>query len=120
MPYSIYFHQEFEMEFKLLPIDVRQSIFAYIELLKLYGSNLKRPYCDTLKSKKHKNLKELRITSISGEWRVSFAFDPNRNGILLMAASKSGVSQRLFYSTLLKISEKRYELHLENILKGEN
>ena len=38
-------------------------------------------------------MKELRFDATGGVWRVAFAFDPNRKGILLVAGDKSGGSE---------------------------
>jgi hypothetical protein len=34
-------------------------------------------------------------------WRVTYAFDPKRNAILLVAGNKSGVSEKRFYKQLI-------------------
>ena len=36
------------------------------------------------------NMKELRLSAADGEWRVAFAFDPERRAVLLVAGEKSG------------------------------
>lgn len=51
---------------------------------------LGRPLADTLRGSRHANMKELRPTVNKVEWRVAFAFDPIRRGILLAAAAKGG------------------------------
>jgi len=48
------------------------------------------------------NMKELRFTADNGIWRVAFAFDPQRQAIMLVASDKTGVSQNAFTSTSLK------------------
>jgi hypothetical protein len=35
-------------------------------------------------------MKELRFDAAGGVWRVAFAFDPRRQGVLLVAGDKSG------------------------------
>ena len=57
-------------------------------------------------------MKELRITVPDGEWRVAYAFDPERRAILLTGASKSGGSQRNFYKGLVRTADRRYADHL--------
>lgn len=52
---------------------------------------------DTLNGSKHANMKEMRFSAADGEWRVAFAFDPERNAIVLVAGDKSGGSQKRFY-----------------------
>jgi hypothetical protein len=72
---------------------------------------------DTLKGSKHANMKELRFDAGGGVWRVAFAFDPRRHGILLVAADKSGVSQDRFYKQLIAKADKRFAAHLEGLKK---
>ena len=77
-----------------------------------------RPYVDTLSGSSFPNMKELRITLPNGEWRIAFAFDPKRKAVLLVGGSKSGINERKFYQSLIRIADTRFTQHLEEI-KGE-
>jgi hypothetical protein len=46
-------------------------------------------------------MKELRFKAADGVWRVAFAFDPNREAILLIAGDKSGGGGK-FYKRLMR------------------
>jgi len=48
-------------------------------------------------------------------WRVSFAFDPRRRAILLIAGDKSGVSEKRFYKTLIGKADERFSRHLHSL-----
>lgn len=61
------------------------------------------------------NMKELRFKAEGGVWRVAFAFDPKRAAILLVAGSKSGVSEKMFYKRLIDKADRRYKGHVENL-----
>lgn len=87
---------------------------AMAQLLAQFGPQLRRPHCDTSNGSRHANMKELRFSAAGGEWRVAFAFDPTRRGILLVAGDKSGVSQRKFYANLIRIADSRFDFHLKN------
>jgi hypothetical protein len=63
-------------------------------------------------------MKELRFDALKGVWRVAFAFDPRRQGILLVAGHKSGVSQHRFYKQLIAKADKRFAAHLERLKKA--
>ena len=52
--------------------------------LRRHGPILGRPEVDTLKDSKYSNMKELRFKGDGGIWRVAFAFDPERDAILLV------------------------------------
>ena len=60
-------------------------------------------------------MKELRFKADGGVWRNAFAFDPDRDAILLVAGDKSGGSERTFYRRLIEKADKRYKEHLENL-----
>ena len=80
-----------------------------VRLLEEFGPQLKRPRCDTLNGSKHANMKELRFDADGGVWRVAFAFDPDRQAVLLVAGDKSGVSQKKFYKALLRVADRRFD-----------
>ena len=92
---------------------VQDELLAMIELLKVAGPQLRRPGADTLNGSKHANMKELRFEADDGVWRVAFAFDPARTGILLVAGDKSGVSGKRFYTALIKRADARFDQHLK-------
>jgi hypothetical protein len=118
MPWIVRFEDEFEQEFLALPQGVQDELLAAARVLAEYGPQLGRPYVDTLKGSKHANMKELRFDAVGGVWRVAFAFDPRRQGILLVAGDKSGVSQGRFYKQLIATADRRFAEHLERLKKA--
>ena len=90
---------------------------AQAHVVETFGPTIGRPRVDTLKGSKHANMKELRFDADDGVWRVAFAFDPERNAILLAAGDKSGQSEKAFYRRLIAKADKRFDAHLEH-LKG--
>jgi hypothetical protein len=117
MPWIIRFGDEFEGEFLALNSEVQDRLLASAKLLADYRPDLGRPYVDTLKGSKHANMKELRFNAARGVWRVAFAFDSRRHGILLVAGDKSGVSEARFYKQLIATADRRYAAHLARITK---
>ena len=95
-----------------MPLAVKEALLAATRLLKDYGPQLGRPHVDTLKGSKFANMKELRFSAEGGVWRVAFAFDPTRQGILLVAGDKSRVSESRFYRNLITKGDRRYAAHL--------
>jgi hypothetical protein len=118
MSWSARLHDDFDSEFAELAESVQDEIVALMALLKEYGPKLGRPHADTLDDSKHANMKELRFKAAGGVWRVTYAFDPKRTGILLAAGNKSGVSEKRFYKQLILKSDARYDNHLAK-LKGK-
>jgi hypothetical protein len=115
MPWIVRFADEFEQELLALQQGIQDELLAVAKVLVDYGPQLGRPYVDALKGSKHANMKELRFEAGGGVWRVAFAFDPRRQGILLAAGNKSGVSQERFYKQLIAKADKRFSAHLERL-----
>ena len=73
-----------------------------------------RPLVDTVKSSRHKNMKELRPGSTGrSEIRVLFAFDPKRRAILLVGGDKSG-NWSNWYKVNVPIADERFDAYLIN------
>jgi len=106
------FHDDFLPEFREFPATVKRELAARVERLQEQGPLLGRPYVDTLKGARHSNMKELRFDADGGVWRVAFAFDPERNAILLVGGDKAGVSKDRFYGDLIEIADRRFADHL--------
>lgn len=104
---------EFESEFERLADPVKVKIAAISGFLKMFGPLHGRPNVDTLEGSRHPNMKEMRFSASDGEWRVAFAFDPDRRAILLVAGDKSGTSQKRFYRELLRKADERFTSHLQ-------
>lgn len=122
MTWEVRLHSAFEDEVLTLERDVRVALFAAAKLLADFGPQLGRPHADTLKGSRHANMKELRFEAADGEWRAAFAFDPERNAVVLVAGDKSGGSQKRFYKTLIAKADLRFSDHLESLRtakKGE-
>lgn len=115
MEWEVIFHEAFEAEFAELPEVVQDELLAHAELLATLGPHLKRPRADTLNGSKHANMKELRFDADDGVWRVAFAFDPERKGILLVAGDKSGQSEKRFYRQLIARADERFDSHLAGL-----
>jgi hypothetical protein len=64
-------------------------------------------------------MKELRFSLPNGEWRIAFAFHPERHALLLVGGSKSGVNQKRFYRDLIRIADKRFSDHLQRLKQGQ-
>lgn len=115
MSWNAYFHPKFKTEFDKLSVAVQDELLARLIPLRKHGPSLGRPDVDTLKDSKFPNMKELRFRADNGVWRVAFAFDPERDAILLVAGDKSGGSEKTFYRRLIERADKRYTEHLEGI-----
>lgn len=119
MSWAVTNHDSFDPEYDALPEAVQDELLAMIGLLATYGPRLGRPHADTLGGSRHANMKELRFSADDGVWRVAFAFDPERQAILLVAGDKSGVAQKRFYKGLIVKADKRFDEHLAGLAAKE-
>ena len=58
---------------------------------------------------------ELRPT-VKAEWRVAYAFDPEREAVMLVAAAKHSGSK--FYRQLIGTADARFDAHLRRLRQG--
>lgn len=104
---------EFETWFLALPDHAKEKIIMGVEILRNIGPGLGRPWVDTVKGSKLRNLKELRINVKQNVFRILFVFDTKRVGILLVGGDKRG--QKRFYERIIPLAESIYDSYL----KGE-
>lgn len=115
MTWIVVFHDAFDAEFSALAEDLQDELLAHAQLLAKFGPHLGRPSVDTLKGSRHANMKELRFSWNQQVWRLAFAFDPQRQAILLVGGDKGGADQRRFYKRLLTSADDRYDAHLSTL-----
>jgi hypothetical protein len=111
--WQVRFASEFEPEFLVLTASVQDELLAQAKVLARFGPQAGRPRIDTLNGSAHPNMKELRFDADGGVWRVAFAFDPQREAILLVAGDKSGGSEKRFYKQLIAKADQRLDAHLQ-------
>lgn len=98
--------------------DSQAQVIAAVELLEDRGPQLGRPVVDTVSRSRHRNMKELRPGSSGrSELRILFAFDPERQAILLIAGDKAGNWQR-WYQKNIPLADDLFDDHLRR-LRGE-
>ncbi|MCP5106735.1 MAG: hypothetical protein GY950_25345 [bacterium] len=91
--------------------DAKEAIYKNLLILKNIGPSLGRPYVDSVKESKYKNMKELRVQNKKRLFRIFFIFDPARKAILLVGGDKRG--DKRFYQRLIPIADKLYERFLK-------
>lgn len=99
--------------FKSLDSRDKINVRASLILLEERGPTLPRPYVDTLKGTGISNLKELRVQSGGKPIRVFFAFDPERQCVVLCGGDKTG--DKRFYKKMIPIAESEFEDHLKEL-----
>lgn len=117
MRWQVIFHDEFVPEFMGFSEDVQDELLAHLKVLEQFGPGLGRPQVDTLKGSKHANMKELRFSADGGVWRVAFAFDPEREAIILFGGDKARSNEKRFYKDLIRNADARFDAHLKTLSK---
>jgi hypothetical protein len=113
MEWNVVFDPDFRTWFYERDSGFQDEAFAAIKILGEFGPMLGRPKVDTLKGSSVSNMKELRIQYQGDPWRILFAFDPQRQAILLVGGNKSG--NKRWYKENLPLAEQRYERYLETL-----
>lgn len=97
--------------FRALESKDKINVRASIELLKQVGPNLSRPHADTLQGSRLRKLKELRVQSSGKPIRVLFAFDPERQCVVLCGGNKT--ADKKFYKKIIPLAEREFSKHLK-------
>jgi len=110
MAWRVEFHPTFLGEFQEFSGAVQDEIAALIRLLGVLGPQLGRPRCDTLKGSKHAHRRQRRLAACVRVRSITKA-------VLLVAASKSGVSEARFYKRLIRLADERFDQHIGHLKK---
>lgn len=78
-----------------------------------FGPTPTRPLADTVRGSEYPNMRELRIQHQGRPYRVLYAFDPRRVGVLLIGGDKTGNSR--WYEELVPKADTIYAQHLREI-----
>ncbi|MCJ2076563.1 type II toxin-antitoxin system RelE/ParE family toxin [Methylobacterium sp. E-016] len=114
MPFTVALHDDFEPEFRGLPVPIQNELLARLRLLAEFGPDLGRPNVDRLQTSQFQNMKELRFR-LDGLWRFAFAFDPQRQAIVLCGGDKEGANQSKWYEQLIRTADERFAAHLKSL-----
>ena len=117
MAWEIEFTHVFGIWWETLTESEQESVTFGVDLLAQLGPALSRPYADTLKGCAYPNLKELRVQHEGRPYRVLYAFDPRRVGLLLIGGDKTGDPN--WYVQAVPQAEKLYAAHLDSLKKGK-
>lgn len=102
---------EFTEWYVALGADDAEAVYEAVELLEARGVTLGSPYSSAIKGSRYA-LRELRVQSHGRPLRVLYAFDPQRQAVLLLGADKTGDSR--FYTWAIPQAERRWEEYLRS------
>lgn len=92
--------------------DDKVRVVAAMKVLGEQGPDLGRPLVDGIKTSRHKNMKELRISSGQKKFRVLFAFDEKRHAILLVGGDKIAHGVQKFYEDMVPVADQLFDDHV--------
>ena len=106
---------EFSVWFLALGASVQDDVDRVVGLLEEKGPNLPFPFSSGIEGARHSHLRELRIQSGGEPYRVFYAFDPRRTGILLIGGCKTGADR--FYEQMVPLADDLYDIYLAELRK---
>lgn len=101
---------EFEDWFGDLEERDQDSVARVVDMLEVRGVHLQHPYSSQIKGSSIA-LRELRVQSGGKPLRVFYAFDPERQAVLLIGGDKTGDDR--FYERMVPLSEKIWAEYLK-------
>jgi len=117
MECEVLFTDEFGEWWDGLSVEEQESVAHDVNLLREKGVDLKFPYSSGVWSSRHPQMRELRIQHQGRPYRVLYAFDPNRDAVLLLGGDKTGDDR--WYQIYVPIADRFYDEHLERLRRGE-
>jgi len=109
--WQVEFHPDCEAWADRLPQPDKEALLAAKRVLESEGPTLGRPLVDTVVGSRHSNMKELRPGSTGRtEIRLLFAFDLEREAILLIGGDKSD-DWSGWYEKNIPIADDRFDEH---------
>jgi hypothetical protein len=100
---------EFEEWYDTLNDDDTEAVSRVVGLLEARGVTLGHPYSSALAGSRYP-LRELRVQSHGHPLRIVYAFDPERQAVLLVGGDKTGEDR--FYETMIPRAERVWEDYL--------
>jgi hypothetical protein len=111
--WEIEFTDEFGAWWEELTSDAQEDVTFSVNLLRACGPALARPHADTVRGSVYPNMRELRVQHQGQPYRVLYAFDPRRMGILLLGGDKTGKPR--WYQEFVPRADALYREHLKEI-----
>lgn len=118
-PWSVEFHPSCGIWATALAQPDAEALLAAIRVLRDAGPTLGRPLVDTIKGSRHANMKELRPGSTGRtEIRVLFAFDMERQAILLVGGDKCD-DWAGWYKVNIPVADDRFAEHQNRLAQRQ-
>jgi hypothetical protein len=113
--WDIEFTDEFGSWWDSLTADEQESVDFGVGLLIERGPTLPFPYSSQVRGSKFGEMRELRVQHQGSPYRVLYAFDPHRVGLLLLGGDKTGDDG--WYDRMVPVADKLFAAHLADVKK---
>ena len=113
MTWIVEYTDQFDEWWESLSEDEQDSVAATVGVLEERGPTLQHPISSGIESSRHSHMRELRIQHQGDPYRVLYAFDPRRAGILLIGGNKTGNDR--WYEEYVPQADDLYDEHLKEL-----
>ena len=117
MPWEVELTDECLGWYEGLDEDEQDSVAAVVGLLEAEGPALPYPYSSGVATSRYGHMRELRIQHQGRPYRILYAFDPRRVGILLLGGDKTGDER--WYEVAVPKADRLYAEHLIELEGGK-
>lgn len=117
MAVTVNWTDEFEAWMDTLTHREHREVIHAIEMLRELGLQLGHPYSSAIKGSRFP-LRELRPKRGDSPLRPIYAFDPNRDALLLIGGDKD--ADKRMYERIIPLAEKLWEQHLKNVAERDD
>jgi hypothetical protein len=110
---DVLFTDEFETWWDGLSMEEQDSVDRVVRMLIEEGPSLRFPYSSGVEGSAYSHMRELRVQHQGRPYRVLYAFDPERNALLLIGGDKTGNGR--WYEIFVPIADRLYRRHLKDL-----
>ena len=115
MAWDVEFTDEFGAWWNSLTADEQESVDFGVGLLMERGPTLPFPYSSQVRGSRFGEMRELRVQHQGRPYRVLYAFDPRRVGLLLLGGDKTGDDG--WYDQMVPVADRLFATHLALLAK---
>jgi hypothetical protein len=113
MGWEVEYTDEFGVWWAGLSEVEQDAVDVVVRILEERGPHLGYPYSSDVVSSRHGHMRELRIQHQGEPYRVLYAFDPRRTGLLLIGGRKTGSDR--WYEEFVPLADRLYDEHLDEL-----
>ncbi|GHU32593.1 toxin RelE [Spirochaetia bacterium] len=113
--WEVEYTDEFGKWWDTLTLEEQGAVTTTVTALESAGPSLPFPYCSSVQTSKHKQMRELRSQCSGRPIRTFYAFDTKRAAILLIGGDKTGNDR--FYEEYVPVADRIFEDYLNEMDK---